>query len=181
MSSLSSHCPLHLLTTLRHHHAFRVRCAPIPDATTAKDDVCHSYNTSTLDCYGCKGISSSRCSGFHYRITGPFTDRDEILHPLRGLKEKEHQEKVCTLVARSPLYCKFPASQDSVEWDLDPRCYGLGYFIDCHNKPVAIYLFYPDIREPPGLVRDQFLPDFFVCEGSAASSTLCDLVLHAGA
>jgi len=87
-------------------------------------------------------------------LPGPFTDRDEILHQLRGLKEKEHREKICTLFARSFLYCKFPASQDSVEWDLDPRCYGLGHFIDCHNKSVAIYLFYPDIRELPGLVRD---------------------------
>ncbi|KAF5587858.1 hypothetical protein FPANT_6798 [Fusarium pseudoanthophilum] len=75
-------------------------------------------------------------------LPGPFTDRDQILHQLRGLKEKEHREITCARFARDPLYCIFPASQDSVEWYLD--YYGVQHFIDCHNKSVAMYLCYPD-------------------------------------
>jgi hypothetical protein len=75
-------------------------------------------------------------------LPGPFTDRDQILHQLRALKEKEPREITSARFSREPLYYIFPARQDSVEWYLD--YYGVQHFIDYHNKSVAMYLYYPD-------------------------------------
>ncbi|KAF9773840.1 hypothetical protein IL306_008247 [Fusarium sp. DS 682] len=71
-------------------------------------------------------------------------DREEILHQLRGLKEKQHRENICILFARLPLHWNLPVGQDEPDWDLKHRYCGLEHLIDCHNKSTAIYLFDPE-------------------------------------
>ncbi|KAF5556103.1 hypothetical protein FNAPI_5894 [Fusarium napiforme] len=57
-------------------------------------------------------------------LPGPFTDRDQILHQLRGLKEKEHREITCARFARDPL-CQIESDRAAggVLNSLDPWLY----------------------------------------------------------
>ncbi|KAF5672267.1 hypothetical protein FCIRC_8464 [Fusarium circinatum] len=80
-------------------------------------------------------------------LPGPFTDRDQILHQLRALKEKEHRENTSALFVREYMRFKFSASSNSVEWRLDTNYNDRRYFLDCYNKSVAMYLFYPDANQ----------------------------------
>ncbi|KAF4334794.1 hypothetical protein FBEOM_11361 [Fusarium beomiforme] len=75
------------------------------------------------------------------RPQGLFYNRDEILHQLRGVKEKKHQENMYILFARLPLHWNLPVIKDDPDWDLKHLDYGLEHLVYCRNKSVAIFLF----------------------------------------
>ncbi|KAJ4247521.1 hypothetical protein NW762_013198 [Fusarium torreyae] len=79
---------------------------------------------------------------------GPYQDRDQILHQLRGLKEEKHRKHVLRNFAREPSRWKLSSEQQNqVFWTFgetaQSRYSTLESIIDCHNKSTAIYLFDP--------------------------------------
>ncbi|KAL4724585.1 hypothetical protein ACLX1H_008027 [Fusarium chlamydosporum] len=79
---------------------------------------------------------------------GPFEDRDDILHQLRGLKEYIHRGAALDSIL-FPMPCRLsngkyrpmiwkPGKETDRQWGWLER------IIDCHNKSVAIYSLDPD-------------------------------------
>ncbi|KAH6891497.1 hypothetical protein B0T10DRAFT_512022 [Thelonectria olida] len=79
---------------------------------------------------------------------GPYEDRDQILHQLRGMKEKRHRQRVLENFAREPSCWRLACGQQNQAlWAFgqtpQSKYSALQRIIDCHNKSTAIYLLDP--------------------------------------
>ncbi|EEU41306.1 uncharacterized protein NECHADRAFT_83239 [Fusarium vanettenii 77-13-4] len=79
---------------------------------------------------------------------GPYKTRKEILHQLRGIKEKSHRVAVLECFSRKPSRFRLRAGeQNPVSWSfgqtLQSRGWAVRHILDYHNKSTAIYLLDP--------------------------------------
>jgi hypothetical protein len=103
---------------------------------------------------------------------GPYKTREQILHQLRGIKEKTHRRSLIETFSREPLRWRLASGeQNQVRWACSETIYSkswaLQHIIQCHNKSTAIYLFDPR-RQGSHLLNGTWK---FVDAGSTASGS----------
>lgn len=78
-----------------------------------------------------------------------YKTREQILHQLRGMKEKKHRTAVLESFSREPSCFRLRAGeQNSVSWSFgqtpQSRGFAVQHILDYHNKSTAIYLLDPE-------------------------------------